>query len=412
LKEAFNRLSTSYLKIGVKSDDQSISIDSARALNIFILFMVIISLSTLILGLILGLKPIIYTMMIAFASLIIILYLQYKYYYLLAYYFITIIGCLVILYISYTIAYIGIHFYIISGLAVASVVYLKKRYHIQFFFILAFLTFLGTIWLNKNADNQIDLTPNTQFIWLAINVFISFALVYFSGYFYTKSVLNQRKISKSARLELEKQLLENQLLLKEVNHRVKNNFQIVSSLVEIQSREIDNEQAQQVINEGQKRLKAMALIHQELYQNDDLRINIEAFINSLMENIHIAYASQPISYTLNITPNTTFDIDTSIPLGLIINELITNSFKYAVRPEGSATMNISLYKSSDEYILLISDNGPGIESREDFINSRSVGLKLVKRLVKQLQGSISYETIGGASFQVNFKDSQMRGNID
>lgn len=408
----FQRVKRWYLNIGVRVDDSGITVDNAQTLNIFILLIQLICLISLIAGVLLNIPPITGSMAVMIVSLCLILFTQYNYYYLLSYYLFVIVGCLAVCYLSYSIEYTGIHFYIISGLAVASIVYLKKRYHIHFFFIIGFFTFVATLWLSENSPNQMQLSQPVQLGWLMFNVLSSFVLVYLSGYFYTKSVLKQREISKTANALVETQLQENQTLLKELNHRVKNNFQVISSLVAIQSREIQDEQAQKVVVEGQKRLKAMALIHQELYQNDDLRINIEDFINLLIENIHTAYASHPITYRLDITPNTTFDADTSIPLGLIINELITNSFKYAVNTTEATSIRIGLFQSNDEYILSISDNGPGIESREEFLESRSLGLKLVKSLVKQLQGSVTYETVGGASFQITFKDSRNRNEID
>lgn len=401
-----------YLNIGVREGDNSITTDNARILNVFIIFILFICSVSLIAGVVLDIPPVTISMVVMIVSLFLILITQYHYYYILSYYLFVIVGCLTICYISYSIEYTGIHFYIISGLAVASIVYLKKRYHIHFFFIIGFFTFLATLWLSENSPNQMDLSRPVQIGWLMFNVLSSFILVYFSGYFYTESVLKQREISWEANKRVEKELQEKQVLLKEINHRVKNNFQVVSSLVEMQSRAIQDEEALKIILEGQKRLKAMSLIHQKLYQNDDLRIETVDFVTTLITSIHEAYASQPMKYDIDIDQQTTFDADTSIPLGLIINELITNSFKYAFSNKEEARLSIKLRSNPNNFVLTISDNGPGIENREGFMESTSVGLRLVKRLVKQLQGKIEYESNHGATFKITFKNSKMRNEID
>lgn len=407
----YKKIQNWYLSIGVNLSD-SITAHNARTINIFIVLIQLICFVSLIAGIILELNPVIDTMILFIGVLFIILYTQYKHYYLLSYYLFVTAGCAVISYLSYAMEYTGIHFYIISGLAVASVIYLKKRNHIHLFFVIGFLTFIASLWLSENSENQIDLDPTVQSSWLIFNVFSTFILVYFSGYFYTKSVLKQQEINRIANESIERQLIKNQLLLKEINHRVKNNFQIVSSLVEIQSKEIEDEHAQRIINEGQKRLKAMSLIHQKLYQNDDLTVDLSVFLSTLIANIHEAYALQPMVFKIELEDSVVFDADTSIPLGLIINELVTNSFKYAFNNGGEDILLVRLQTVEDNFVLTLSDNGPGIESRVDFMNSRSVGLRLVKRLVKQLQGQIDYQTNDGAEFKITFQNSKARSAID
>lgn len=408
VKQLYFRL----INVGIDENDDVLVKNNTKSSNIFIILIFIACLISFFISYTSGITPLTHVTFFMGVSSLVIAYLKHLRLFLLAYYVFVVAGSITVCYTSYFVEYIGTNYFTFSALAVASIVHFKNRTHVYIFFIVGFTTFILSLWLQETSTVQVQLQETTRVILLLFNIFCSFSLLFFSGHLYAKSVQEHNFIINNANKKAEKQLYENQLLLKEVNHRVKNNFQIVSSLVQIQSREIEDERAKSIITEGQKRLKAMALIHQELYQSDDLRINIQDFIKSLIENIYTAYGSQQITYNLEVSPNTTFDVDTSIPLGLIINELIANSFKYAIAPSENATINIRLILGAGECILSVSDNGPGIESRTDFLNNRSVGLKLVKRLVKQLEGTISYETNGGASFDITFKNSEMRWNID
>lgn len=202
---------------------------------------------------------------------------------------------------------------------------------------------------------------------------------------------------------------EKDLLLREVHHRVKNNFQIVSSLLELQTKGIEDEKALEMANEGKNRVKSMALIHQKLYQNEDNLVNFDEYIQLLVEELTSMFASnQDISTSVN-SENMKFDVDTAIPLGLIINELITNAYKYAFDESKVNELKISIDKSdNDDYRLIISDNGPGLKDSIDIKKIKTLGLRLVTRLVKQLQGSIIQTNLNGAYFEIHFKDTNNR----
>lgn len=208
--------------------------------------------------------------------------------------------------------------------------------------------------------------------------------------------------------EVEVALHEKQLLLKEVHHRVKNNFQIVSSLLELQSKGIEDEKAKELAQEGRNRVKSMALIHQKLYQNDDLLIHFEDYIDKLIKEISNMYSSNK---RLNVSvevPNIKFDIDTAIPLGLIINELVTNAFKYGLSKEGSQ-LNVSIKEEEEEqYCLEVKDDGVGLPVGFDLSKTKSMGLRLVKSLSKQLHGRVNYENNNGAVFKIWFKSTLLR----
>ncbi|NVK52888.1 MAG: sensor histidine kinase [Flavobacteriaceae bacterium] len=212
---------------------------------------------------------------------------------------------------------------------------------------------------------------------------------------------------------LDKALKEKELLVKEVHHRVKNNFQIVSSLLELQSKDIEDEKALELANEGKARVKSMALIHQKLYQNESGLVDFDEYIKLLVNELTALYASDKEVNTQVKTENIKFDVDTAIPLGLIINELITNTYKYAFDANKKNELLIQIHKkATQEYELVIKDNGPGLDSSIDFVKAKSLGLRLVKRLVKQLQGTLKQTNDDGAKYVIVFKDVYLRKQIE
>jgi len=231
-------------------------------------------------------------------------------------------------------------------------------------------------------------------------------------------LLSSRRNKKQAEILAEKNdiinksLHEKELLLKEIHHRVKNNFQTISSLLELQSKEVTDEIAISNIQEGQSRIKSMALIHQKLYQNDDLSlIDFQDYLNLLCKQNLASFRLDKVKYQVN-AHEIKLDIDTSIPLGLILNELITNSCKYAFRQEQQGEINIEIKKMETGYLLTYADSGPGLPAEINIEKSPSLGLRLVKRLTKQLHGEFEYNHVKPAVFNISFKDSIQRKEID
>ena len=221
----------------------------------------------------------------------------------------------------------------------------------------------------------------------------------------------QAKLLVQKNAEIEKALNEKQLLLKEVHHRVKNNFQIISSLLELQSKGIEDKKARELAAEGKNRVKSMALIHQKLYQNDDLLIHFAEYIERLVEEISKMYGERKNTKMTYDIQDVSFDIDTAIPLGLIVNELITNAFKYGGNAD-HGTIDVSIRKKDlIFYELKVKDNGKGMPEDYDLAKARSVGLSLVKSLTKQLHGNVNYKNTEGAIFTVLFKNSEARRKV-
>ena len=199
---------------------------------------------------------------------------------------------------------------------------------------------------------------------------------------------------------------EKEVLLKEIHHRVKNNLQIIWSLLDLQSNTITDKQVKLAINDGKNRVNSMAMIHQMLYQNEDAgNIYFKDYIHKLTHQIRSSFnGSEQVKIILNIPEELKFNIDTSIPLGLIITELFTNSLKYGINAVPNSIIKLELTPiENDDYLLTISDNGAGMPEGFIINKSKSLGLKLVTNLSKQLQGKVTYQLNNGAEFNITFK---------
>lgn len=254
------------------------------------------------------------------------------------------------------------------------------------------------------AQVEKDKLTNTIFIGLVVVITIIIFFLWRNS--------RQRIVLRQQKVEIERNLNEKQLLLKEIHHRVKNNFQIVSSLLELQAKGIEDEKALQLALEGQNRVKSMAFIHQKLYQNDDFLISFDDFTEKLIKEIGSMYAIKDVVLDLQISKETLFDVDTAIPLGLMINELITNAFKYGFQKGRENKLLVRIEDLGEKNILVVQDNGPGIPEGINIAKSKSLGMRLVRRLSKQLGGEMHYSFQNGAEFRVVFRDTQSRMEED
>ena len=225
-----------------------------------------------------------------------------------------------------------------------------------------------------------------------------------------KLFLNGRR-AKSLRkdkLRLEENLQEKDTLLKEVHHRVKNNLQTVCSLLNMQSRNTEDEQMKNLIKSSQNRVMAMAMVHEMLYLRDDLSaIDYKPYVFKLTEYLIKSVKGPESNVKLAIDiPDIVLGIDTAIPLGLLINETITNSLKYGFNDDTEGEIHIELKKKGEnDYILTIGDNGIGISDSVDPKTTKSLGLKLIYNLARQLKGSIKRDwSRKGTNYIVQFKD--------
>ncbi len=256
----------------------------------------------------------------------------------------------------------------------------------------------------KDALQEEKLKRQTQ----QRNTFIiGFSLVLILVFVVYKSYLQKRKANKKLIKQntiIKKQKEEKELLVKEIHHRVKNNLQIISSLFDLQMRGTDNPDTKSSLIDGLNRVKSVGLIHQLLYQSDDvINIDFNDFVTKLVEHITSFATDKPINKEVIIPEGLQFDIITTIPLGLIITELLTNSFKYAFDYVETCSISIKLEKINNyQFKLEVIDNGIGLPDEFDFSKSKSLGLSLVRTLSKQLTGTIEYKFDQGANFVLVF----------
>ncbi len=200
------------------------------------------------------------------------------------------------------------------------------------------------------------------------------------------------------------------LLMKELHHRVKNNLAIVSSLLKLQSSRIEDESAAKAVREGQQRVEAMSLIHQRLYQTDDrlTSINMREYVLDLTENLMLAYGYSLDNFDLRIEiEQEELDVDLAIPVGLILNELLTNSFKYAYEHVQTPMLSISL-TGKQGVTLEIKDNGPGINELQWKQKGGSFGKRLIKNLSEQTGGEYHIGTDNGTCYKLHIAEQVLR----
>ena len=218
---------------------------------------------------------------------------------------------------------------------------------------------------------------------------------------------------KIATNEIKSALKEKNILIQEIHHRVKNNMQIISSLLNLQKQYVDEKEAVNVLMESQNRVRSMSLIHEKLYLSNDLtHINFAEYIKSLVMNLFYTYniKENVIKPILEID-DVNLNMETAVPCGLIISETVSNSLKYAFPNERTGEIYISLKSIEDKYELIIRDNGIGLPDELDFNNLNSLGLLLVNNLSDQIDGELKINNNLGTEFKITFKELKYKERI-
>ncbi|MGD2248817.1 MAG: PAS domain S-box protein [Candidatus Methanofastidiosia archaeon] len=220
------------------------------------------------------------------------------------------------------------------------------------------------------------------------------------------SISVQRDITQRKKAEdhIKAQIKEKEILLKEIHHRVKNNMQIISSLLNLQSRQIKDKRLLEIFKDSQTRIQSMALVHDELYQSKDFaNINFSRYIRTLASDVFQTF-DMGARITLTVkAEDISLGVDTAIPCGLIINELISNSLKHAF-PDKKGEITVKFRTTNDDIELIVSDNGVGIPDTIDFRTTTSLGLHLVTIVAEgQLGGTITLDRSKGTEFRITFK---------
>jgi two-component sensor histidine kinase len=203
---------------------------------------------------------------------------------------------------------------------------------------------------------------------------------------------------------------EKEILLKEIHHRVKNNLQIITSLLSLQSSFIEEDETKALFRYSQYRINSMSLVHEMLYKSEDIsRINYEIYAKNLVSSLAISMLGTNHNITLKLNiPNISINIDTAIPLGLLINEIITNALKYGIYENDSGEIHLEIVKTKHNHFkMLIGDNGPGFSEEINYRNSNTLGLLLIHKLTLQLKGTLEKQNEKkGTNYIVFFEEIQ------
>ncbi|HEX8515087.1 MAG TPA: PAS domain S-box protein [Bacteroidia bacterium] len=219
---------------------------------------------------------------------------------------------------------------------------------------------------------------------------------------------------KLAEEKIKQSLQEKEVLLKEVHHRVKNNLQVISSILNLQSSYVKDQGTLNILKESQNRIKSMAFIHESLYQTKDFSsINFSEYVVNLSHNLIQSYSNfdKEIKLSLDIQ-NVFLNLDLAIPCGLIINEIVSNALKYAfVDKKGEGEISVKMVLDKENLVLEVADNGIGLPKEIDYRNTQSLGLQLVVTLTDQLNGSIEMDSSNGTKYTIIFKQNQVKNRI-
>ena len=212
------------------------------------------------------------------------------------------------------------------------------------------------------------------------------------------------KQRKKNNMTLKKSLDEKEVLFKEVHHRVKNNFQVISSLLNLHANNSDNEAVKKALGEAKDRVGSMSLVHEKLYQSKDLtQIKMDEYISQLLMHLNSSFDDEKEFASIIKIENVFLDIETAVPLGLIFNELITNSIKYAFKAKEGNKIEIEIKQTDSNIQVSYKDNGVGLPVDFDLDKLESLGLNLVQILVIQLQGELVIDSGDDTSFSFSFK---------
>ena len=209
----------------------------------------------------------------------------------------------------------------------------------------------------------------------------------------TKEIQEQRDT-------LQQQNEEKAVLLKEVHHRVKNNLQIIASLINLKLANLEDENTTNALKEMQYRVLSMALVHTKMYETSNFKeISLNSYCSQLIDNIREIYADQEFEYQLNIPDHIKLDMETTIPVGLILNEIISNFFKHVLDTKNGNTFSITIDEVPGEYYkVLYNDNGNGFSTEFNLNNTKSLGMQLIESLADQIDGQFDFSNNDGAQY--------------
>jgi two-component sensor histidine kinase len=276
--------------------------------------------------------------------------------------------------------------------------------------------FLPLAFLLLNAATKYSLfksqflTPEDISILFTFNLILSIASIGFFMYLtisnnIKESVIFEQRINERKKTEqvIKSALNEKNILLAEIHHRVKNNLAIIAGLFSLQLGTIENEEAKEIITDSKNRVKSMALIHDSLYRSESLsEIDFAKYTKELIEEIHYSYPTLANNIKINTTiSNVTLNVNSAIPCGLILNELLTNSFKHAFKGRENGQIDIHFSKINNIIKLKVKDDGVGLKDGYD--KKDSLGMVVINSLSEQLDGKCSFTVDNGTCFEMEFE---------
>lgn len=295
-------------------------------------------------------------------------------------------------------------------LAIAFVFDSREKFLMLFHFLLPLSLLLLNTFTKHSLFASEYLTDEDKKIMFVFNLTFSVTAIGFFMYLTISNNIKESKIfeqrineRKATELVIKAALTEKNILLAEIHHRVKNNLAIIASLLNLQLGSIENEEAKAILTDSKNRVKSMALIHDSLYKSENLsEIDFSEYTKELIDEIQYSYPTLANTITVNTSiTNVTLNVNTAIPCGLILNELLTNCYKHAFEGRGNGIIDVLFYTKNEKVILKVKDNGVGL--KEGYEQSDSLGMVVIHSLCDQLSGKCSFSIDNGTSFEMAFE---------
>jgi two-component sensor histidine kinase len=258
---------------------------------------------------------------------------------------------------------------------------------------------IGNYW-SKEYEPSVDKIKLLEALANSTSIAMENVDLYHTQEIHLTEIAQQKEKYRLLAESLKESLSEKEILLKEIYHRVKNNLQIISSLLDLQADKVQSDALKSVLSECSMRINAMCIVHELLYQSDNLaRIYISDYINNLVNYFYGIYdiSTNRVINSVDVD-DILFSLDTAIPCGLIVTELLSNCFKHAFPDNKSGKISIAFKKNQDKSILTIRDDGVGLPKEAELENKKTLGLSLVRNLSKQLHGDLQIDRNNGTAF--------------
>jgi len=263
----------------------------------------------------------------------------------------------------------------------------------------------------KNQEIRLKNTQKNALIFFAIILLLLLVLSLFNSYKLKKSRKEVREKNKEITLKNEQvkiALSEKEVLLKEVHHRVKNNLQVISGLLEMQNISVTDESVKLALKEGQNRIQSVALVHKMMYQSENVsKVNMQKYLEELLQVLELSYAnSRKNIQTVIHADGVDFDVTLAVPISLIVNEAVCNAYKHAFENKKSGIIQVGLSKEQEAtYSLLIKDDGVGLPKGFDVKQLKSIGFDLIHGLARQLKGKLIVNGTPGTEIKITFSST-------